>query len=384
LFSVIFTRIYIYISGELSRSYSKEKITIILSNLQIAAVTCHALAPISPILFSGIEFELFGLQVDQYNFIGLFESGMALVLEVLVYFFFTNLTKHPGYEVYLQRIQDEKSQVDAVVSVNDETEIDSETLYKQQNSQVKLASVNKNNQIGVDNETDLGLLIQGDENVDKHQSYSKNTVKLMSLNEIFTNIDIVMILVETLLINFIVTQAELVINMVAVNDFRWSIERLSLCTVVGVLISLTLMKLLQWLKTGIDAYFLFIVCLIGNWVTLCILIFATNFLITEKILQTIVVLSVLLLNIIPGFNSAPWTLVLLFMIVLKHSRCFVGGIRQAACKVACALGFFTAAFLYSESACVYPVLAVSCFMLALFFLVRRGAFFKKYRVYEWK
>ena len=72
----------------------------------MAGVTCHALAPLSPVLFTGINFKLFGIvEINQYNFIGLFEAAVVLMLEVLVYFFFTNLTKDEGYTIYLQRIQ---------------------------------------------------------------------------------------------------------------------------------------------------------------------------------------------------------------------------------------------------------------------------------------
>ena len=200
------------------------------------------------------------------------------------------------------------------------------------------------------------------------------------MREIFINIDIVMILVETFLINFIVSQAELVVNIVAVSNFKWSIGRLSAVTLVGTVLSVATMKLVQRLKTGEDAYFLINLCLVGNWITLCVLVLVTNFSITWNTLQTAVVLSALFLDIIPGFNSAPWSLTLLYMIVPEHSRCFISGLRQASGKVACAFGYFTAASMFSLSAYVYPVLEICCFALTLFFLGRRKKFFKLYQV----
>ena len=336
----IWESICFLVSGELSRCFSKKQISVILSNLQIAAVTCVALGPVSPVLFGSINFKFLGFVVNQYNFIGLLEAGLVTLYEILVFFFFTNLTLHPGYQVYLRRNQEEDGKEQILSVLDDKTERAKED--------------------------------------ESYCTKNNSSVKLLSVREVITNIDIFMILAETTLINFIVTQAELVINIVAVTNFQWSIERLSVVTVIAAVLSIVAMMFSQRLKTGEDAYFLVTVCLVANWITLCILVLATNFSITGYALQTVVLVFTLFLYIIPGFNVAPWSLVLLYIIVPEHSRCFISGIRQAVCKIGSAFGFLTAAFLYSSSAYVYPVMEVCCFALAVLFLVRRKKFFELY------
>lgn len=186
-----------------------------------------------------------------------------------------------------------------------------------------------------------------------------------------------------MLVLFIFSQADLVLNMVAVLTFQWSITRLSIVTIVGVATSVILMKVIQKKFTyGINTYFLFTCSLIGGWLLLTILFVATNFTVTEIHQQTLIIFIALLLNIIPRYNCASWSLVLVYYVVPAHSRSFVSGLRYAACKFGCMSGYFVAGFAYSYSIFLYPPLVVCCFILTVFVLSRRTVFFATHNITE--
>ena len=171
--------------------------------------------------------------------------------------------------------------------------------------------------------------------------------------------------------------------MVAVISFEWSITRLSIVTITGVVISIMLMTLIQKkLKYGINTYFLFICSLIGNWILLILLLLSTNFTVTGISQQVSIIFISILLNIVPGYNCSAWSLDLLYLVTPAHSRSFVSGLRYAAGKLGCMSGYFIAAFAYSNSIFLYPILIGLCFILTIYLLVRRTTFFVKYIFHE--
>ena len=207
---------------------------------------------------------------------------------------------------------------------------------------------------------------------------------LLSFRNILKNIDIITILVQNLIVFVIVSQAELVITMVTVISFQWSITRLSIVTLISVVTSLILMKVIErnMKCDGINTYFLVVCSLIVSWILLIFLLVPTNFMVTDILQQTSIIFLALLFNIVLGYNVCAWSLVLLYFIVPAHSRSSVSGLRQANLKFSTMIGFLLAAFTYSHSIFLYPVLIGCCFSLTVYLLVRRTAFFVKYNVHE--
>ena len=119
-------------------------------------IIAHALAPVSPIMFKWVNFQIFGLQFNQYNFVGVFLMFTTIVYLSMAYFMLADLTKEKGYQLFLE----EKSIKD---------------------------SINTN--------ANPGSTVE-------HQ-------QLLSFKNVLTNFDIMLILTTILLLNYVYTQAEL-------------------------------------------------------------------------------------------------------------------------------------------------------------------------------
>ena len=70
-----------------------------LSRNEILANIFSALAPCSPLMFSGIHFDIIGTawRINQDNFIGIFLATISTILWIISYFGLHNLTSDPEY-----------------------------------------------------------------------------------------------------------------------------------------------------------------------------------------------------------------------------------------------------------------------------------------------
>ncbi|XP_066929122.1 uncharacterized protein [Clytia hemisphaerica] len=304
--------------GEISRTYTSDELAPLAIRLDIYGIIAHALAPASPVLFGGVNFKLFGLSFNQYNFVAVVLIFATSLYLIMASFLLCDLTKEEGYEIFIKT--------------------------------TNMKSVNN----------------------------STGTDRMLSSWEMLTNPDIVLVLVTILIIDFIYTQGDLVVNMIAVNVFHWSIERLSVFPVITVFIAVAIMKGIQRLNTGVDIYFLIIVSAIGNSISMNILTILANCDIKSFILRSILLLITLNLNLVVGYGITAFTTVLLSMVVPAHSMCSVIGLRMVAIKIALCLGYFTASTLFGVSKVFYPLISVLCLALALTYLARRSVFLHKY------
>ena len=99
---IFFKSCFWYFAGELSRTHSKNDTSKHVANIQLGSMIFHAIAPLSPILFQWVNFKIFGMEINQYNAIGLFMILLTLVYQLMAYFFLTNLTREPGYQIFLK------------------------------------------------------------------------------------------------------------------------------------------------------------------------------------------------------------------------------------------------------------------------------------------
>ena len=86
----------------------------------------------------------------------------------------------------------------------------------------------------------------------------------MAAKDMFPNTDILIIMA----INFTRTSdyanLEVALNMVAVENFKWTLQRLCIVTLLAVGASLVVLKLVQRLNMTIDIYFTCVVYLLVN------------------------------------------------------------------------------------------------------------------------
>ena len=312
----------LFISGDLSRTYSKSDTVKHLGYIMIFGLIFRSIGPVSSILFQWVDFKLFGMEINQYNAIGLFMVFITIIYQIIAYFFLTNLTKEPGYQIFLR--------------------------------------------------------IHGREDQNSNVEDSKPTEKLLTYKEIFTNLDIDIILLGVLVAAFMYTQFEVSINITAITKFSWSIEYFGVVTIIAISISLILMKVLTRLSSQVDINFLFTIIFVIFSTVINLLSLPLAFKIQNRSLEVCFLLTCSVLYLVAAYNVRVHSSSLLFMIVPMHSRCFIIGVRQVISKIGVAAGFFSASFLFTFGSIAYPVLAMLCLTVAIIRLLRSPRFLEKY------
>ena len=307
--------------GEISKTYSSKETVKHLTNLQLSALISHAISPCSPLLFKWIDFKLFGMKINQYNAIGIFMAIVTVIYQVFVYFCLTNLTKEPGYKVFLK------------------------------------------------------LEGQQDQNSDSVEDLGEKSV---SIKQLISNTDIIVILNGVFLMSITYTQAEIYLNVLAITKFRWSIQYLGLITFVYITIIAVLMKLIGKINSQIDVNFLFIIMQITLCILMNLICVPLVFEIHSRSLQVGFFISTFVMCLVVGYSIRVLSNSLLFMIVPLSSRCVIVGIQIFISKASLGIGYFSASFLYENGLIVYPVLAILMLISALVCLMRSPSFLNKY------
>ena len=293
-----------------------------MGNLQLCAMVFHAISPLSPILFQWISFKMFGMVINQYNFIGLFMIIFTLLYQLICYFFLTNLTTEYGYQIFLK--------------------------------------------------------VEGGEDKNSTNGIDKPVENLMTYKEVFSNIDIILIMISVSIAGFMCPQFEICTNIMAVNNFSWSLNYLSLITIIAISLAALFMKILAKLNSEIDVNYQSILLLIVYGFLINLMALPIVFKLYKKGLQILFIMTSLILYLVAGYNIRVFSSSLLFMIVPTHSRCFIVGIRQVIYKISMAVGYILASFFFKSGSIAYPILATVCLTISIIRLLRRPGFLKEY------
>ena len=307
--------------GELSRTYSSQDTTKHMTNLQLSALISHAVAPLSPLLFKWIDFKLFGLEINQYNFIGIFMVIVTITYQLFVYFCLTNLTKEPGYQVFL-KLEDK----------HDENSGSDENL---------------------------------------------NT-KSLSLKAILLDIDIILILFGVFVTSFLYSQFEIYITILTITKFHWDIQYLGMVTVICITISAVLMKLLGKMNSQIDVIFLFIIVQMTFCFLMNLMCIPLSFDIQNRALQVGFFTSTFILYLVAGYNNRVLSSSLLFMVAPMSSRCAIVGVQAIMLVVSLGTGYFSASSIYEHGSIVYPIFAMLILISSILQFLRSQSFLEKY------
>ena len=312
--------------GELSRTHSKIETVKHIANIQVGSMVFHAIAPLSPILFQWVDFKLFGMEINQYNAIGLFMILITFVYQTIAYFFLTNLTQESGYQIFLklEGLQDENSMLSK----------------------------------------------------DQHQPASKD--KLLTLKETLMNFDIDLILVGVSMAGFMCCQFEVCINIMAVINFRWTVNFLGVVSLIAIFTSAILMKIFSRLNSGVSVNYQSALLLIIFSILINLLSLPMVFQIHERSREIAFIMGSLILYLVAGYNIRYLSTNLLFTIVPLHSRCFIIGIREVVFKASIGLGYLTASFLFKVGTISYPIMSSICLLITSLRLWRSPQFLRKY------
>ena len=299
--------------GELSRCYKTNELPKILSNLQILGGVATILAPSSIVLFTKVNFHVFGLHVNEYNFIGL---GMAIVMVLYAigcFFFLADLTKHPGYHIFLTKIK-KKGQ------------------------------------------------FPGNQKV-----VQPVTNSLEALN----NADIILVLATSFLFGFVFTESEITTNLVAMYKFKWSLSRLSIVSLCCAAIAVVFMKLVQCLKGILNIYFMFLMAIVMYSFSVCLQLLTIHAQFESKSVQVAVMFCFYVVNCVCGFNTNSWARYILFSLVPAHMASTVDGYRYLFEKIGLTLGFFLASYIFHDGVYGYLLIILMLMLAYVASLVRK-------------
>ena len=309
---MVIKNIYFTLLGDISRCFKQKELSVLFSNIQILGGVATVLAPSSFILFNKVDFNLFGLHVNKYNFIGIFMAIIMILYTIGCFFFFPNLTKHPGYHIYLSKIKKKKKRSP------------SSEIQEQNNTSI------------------LNLLQNG---------------------------DILLIMSGSMLCGFVVTETEITINLVAMDIFKWNLSFLSVVSLCCAIAAIVFMKFIQRFKGTVNIFFMFVMAVVLNNVSVCLQLLTIHAKFkTHIVIQVAVMFFFNFTNVICGYNVTSWARYILFSLVPPHVASTVDGYRFLFAKTGFCFGFFMASYIFRDGFYGYLVINATC-MLTYFGLL---------------
>ena len=240
-------------------------------------------------MFEWVDFKLFGMEINQYNAVGILLAFLTTIYQIIAYFCLTNLTKEPGYQIFL-KIQGQTDQIAA-------------------------------------------------------KSEEPNE-KLLSFKDIVLDYDLVSILIAVFVGAFTCYLANVLVNITAVTLFEWKMNYLACVTVSAVFLSVISMRLLSRLHSVIDVNFLFVMLLITYSILMNMFSIPHAYKMKNRTSEVAFLMVCIVMYVVPGYNIRVWSNSLLFIIVPMNSRCFIVGVFQVTMKLVYGIGYSLAASFY--------------------------------------
>ncbi|XP_066913440.1 uncharacterized protein [Clytia hemisphaerica] len=180
------------LTGEISRIYNREELGKIFSMWQIVGAVCLSLAPCTPLLFLGIKFEIIHNTwiINQNNFVGLFLAISFILMWIAACFCISNLTLDPIYQQIKCEIL-EKAHENVTFAKDEEKQKDLENISDD-------------------------ILI---------------THKLWTLKNVLKRADVFLVLFSSAILMGQYFQAEVLINMISLYHFNFTMSKLAFATV---------------------------------------------------------------------------------------------------------------------------------------------------------
>ena len=270
------------------------------------------MAPCSAPIFYKVNIQIGWWRLTQYNFVALLLAIIALIITIISYFKLGNLTNEPAYEKIKYEFLDEEER-----------------------------------------EVNAG---------------GKKPV-LLSFKDIVTDPELMVILTVECFIAY-QSQLEILVNMVTVSLFNWSILRLGVTLALTIIILTAMLMAAEknLLGDGLNIYCLYVLAFISVMLSSSLLAI-TNTLNPQSIYwQTFVICLLLPLSFFPYFASTAYCRSMIFFITPAHSASIVESYRLVAQQLSTALAFFTASYVYGVLSMVSLGYCVIAFLLVMFLL----------------
>ena len=243
---------------------------------------------------------------------------MAIVMVLYAigcFFFLADLTKHPGYHVFLTKIKKKRN-----------------------------CKFTENQEVA-----------------------QPVTNSLEALN----NADIILVLATSFLFGFVFTESEITTNLVAMYKFKWSLSRLSIVSLCCAALAVVFMKLVQRLKGILNIYFMFLMAIVMDSFSVCLQLLTIHAKFESKSVQVATIFCFYVVNSVCGFNTTSWARYILFSLVPAHMASTVDGYRFLSAKIGLTLGFFLASYIFHNGVYGYLLLILTLMLAYLASLVRK-------------
>ena len=301
--------------------YNKKELAKVLSLCELLGTIFGALAPCTPILFYGIHFRIYEHWIiTQYNFIGLFLAILCLAFLIFSFLFLQNLTydetfnKHLKYEIHSK--EDEK----------------------------------KRNKIATD--------------------------QLWNTKDIVSHGKLLLLLLTDTFLAFSFYQMDLVVIMVAVRTYHWTMFRLGLLT-GGVMIFVTTFLYnvqKRLLGDGLNIFFLYVTCFAIIALYQSFLLLVLNLHLTALYSQAFAIFVLLACNYIQGFGATVYCRWLIFSCSPSHSASIVESHRFIFNRIMATIAFFTSSYAFDVLWIVTPIYFSISFIIVTTYFIKRHVY----------
>eukprot|EP00111_Clytia_hemisphaerica_P024535 TCONS_00072343-protein len=277
---------------------------------QIVGAVCLSLAPCTPLLFLGIKFEIIHNTwiINQNNFVGLFLAISFILMWIAACFCISNLTLDPIYQQIKCEIL-EKAHENVTFAKDEEKQKDLENISDD-------------------------ILI---------------THKLWTLKNVLKRADVFLVLFSSAILMGQYFQAEVLINMISLYHFNFTMSKLAFATVIGVFTSTLLLAYIRkrFLSNSVDVHFMFIMTYVLMMVVYACLNLIKELTIENFPIQIMVISMIVLLNSITTFARTCYGRLILFSITPSHSASIIESYRKASGGIFTFICFLTASYAYS-------------------------------------
>jgi len=326
----------------MSRVYNKEELALILAKYEIVSVATAALAPCSPLLFIGIDFTIFGCRITRDNFIGPFLAIFSAFFWIFCFFRLHNLTTDPVFEL-----------------------VKPEIFYKTESS-VKESNYNNQDGHNGDNHNHNTAAIYGE-------------VKLLTLKDILSNGDLLLIYMSQLWSSQCFFQIDLVLTMYAILVYKFTLLKVGIVSTVAVFSSIGIMFIARKriLNSTKNIYFVLIQCFTLMSLLVSLFLMVDSIELKHFTVQVVFLGTALILNNFIEFGTLICNRILTFSVTPSHSASIVESYRVFIVSCSSAISYFTASLVFSKLSYALPILFVVYNLLVWMLVSKRHRFLPK-------
>jgi len=315
------------------------------------------IGPLTAVMFSPINFQFGEWKISQENAIGLFMAVIYSIFMVVAIFGVSNL---PREQNLVHNINSTKNH-----DKNEGKSTDHQA--KEEHIQDHINHSERDNECEKDISNDINESTDEDtKSTDLHTNYPSWTLK-----DIFKNFDLVLLFVSSAFCNYISVVTEILVNIEASIEFKWSLTRLGIITSIGII--LYMISLLTFGKNVMERVTRgsYLACFIVSILTTLLLIVPELIQIEKIVGQTAMVCVILFLNTFTGFACVILAWKMLFQMVPEKSASYCEGLRSFFSRCFGVAAFLSSSWVSDKGKIVLPILACVLILLSVLLVARK-------------